>query len=50
MPTTTRLLLVLVLLAAGVFAAMLALVHFVEPRQVETVTDMPIETLRQMKP
>jgi hypothetical protein len=50
MPTLTRLIITLAVLASLVFAAMLALVYYVQPRQVEVTIDVPLETLRQAKP
>jgi hypothetical protein len=46
MPTLFRLLTALALIAAVTFAAMAALVYFVEPRQSEIVIEVPLEVLQ----
>jgi hypothetical protein len=50
MPTLTRLLLVLALLAAAVFSAMWALVAFVRPETVPITVSVPIPALQDKRP
>lgn len=46
MPTLVRLLTALCLIAAAIFATMLALAHLVEPRRHSIVIDVPLERLK----
>ena len=46
MPTLTRLIVILVVLVCIAYAAMLALVTFVEPKRVETILDLPLEQMQ----
>lgn len=46
MPTLTRLIVILVLLGCIIYAVMLTLVTFVEPKRVETILDVPMEQLQ----
>lgn len=50
MPTLTRLLIVLALLAGAVFAVMWALVTFVRPEIVPVTIDVPIPALQERRP
>ena len=49
MPTLTRLLVVLALLAGAVFAVMWALVTFVRPEIVPVTVDVPIPALQERR-
>ncbi len=49
MPTLTRLLIVLALLAGAVFAVMWALVTFVRPEIVPVTIDVPIPALQERR-
>ncbi len=46
MPTLTRLIIILIILACIVYGIMFALVTFVEPKRVETILDVPMEQLQ----
>ncbi|MFD2236653.1 histidine kinase [Aureimonas populi] len=50
MPTLVRLLTVLAILGALVFAVMAALVAFVEPRRGEISFEVPVEALQEPAP
>jgi|GEM_PF-2057297 hypothetical protein len=45
MPTLTRLVVILFLLACCIYVVMYGLAEFVEPRRVETILDVPVEQL-----
>lgn len=47
MPTLTRLLLILALLAAAIYAAMLGLVHWVQPESHQITVRIPQHRLQQ---
>ena len=46
MPTLTRLIVIVALIGCIIYAAMFALVTFVEPKRVETILDVTVEQLK----